>query len=74
MTSAIADHMGLDLDVNRGELEELKQHVMPETVLDKLDDLKPSSSKVTKMCGVSDPRVRAAYRAGCRRQVNHRLA
>ena len=39
LTSAIADHLGLDLDVDRGELEELKQHVMPETVLDKLDDL-----------------------------------
>jgi uncharacterized membrane protein len=39
LTSAIADHLGLDPDVDRGEIEELKQHVMPETVLDKLDDL-----------------------------------
>jgi uncharacterized membrane protein len=39
LTSAIADHLGLDLDVDRSELEELKQHIMPETVLDKLDDL-----------------------------------
>jgi uncharacterized membrane protein len=39
LTSAIADHLRLELDVDRGELEELKQHVMPETVLDKLDDL-----------------------------------
>lgn len=39
LTSAIADRLGLDSGVDRGELEELKQHVMPETVLDKLDDL-----------------------------------
>ncbi len=39
LTSAIADYLGLDPDIDRGELEELKQHVMPETVLDKLDDL-----------------------------------
>jgi uncharacterized membrane protein len=39
LTSAIADRLELDLGEDRGELEEFKQHVMPETVLDKLDDL-----------------------------------
>ena len=39
MATAIADHLGLNPDVDRAELEELKQHVAPETVLEKLDDL-----------------------------------
>jgi uncharacterized membrane protein len=39
IVTAIADHLGLEPDVDRKELEELKQHVAPETVLDKIDDL-----------------------------------
>ena len=34
LVTAIADHLGLNPDVDREELEELKQHVAPETVLD----------------------------------------
>jgi hypothetical protein len=37
--TTIADHLGLDPHVDREELEELKQDVAPEMVLDKLDDL-----------------------------------
>jgi uncharacterized membrane protein len=36
IVTAIADHLGLAPVVDREELEELKQHVAPETVLDKL--------------------------------------
>jgi hypothetical protein len=39
LVTAIADHLGLDPDVDREELEELKQDVAPEIVLDKLEDL-----------------------------------
>jgi uncharacterized membrane protein len=39
LATAIADHLQLNPDVDREELEELKQHVTPEMVLDKLDDL-----------------------------------
>jgi uncharacterized membrane protein len=39
LATAIADHLGLNPDVDRAELEELKQHVAPETVLEKIDDL-----------------------------------
>jgi uncharacterized membrane protein len=39
IVTAIADHLGLEPDLDREELEELKQHVAPETVLDKLEDL-----------------------------------
>jgi uncharacterized membrane protein len=38
LATAIADHL-LNPDVDRAELEELKQHVASETVLEKLDDL-----------------------------------
>jgi uncharacterized membrane protein len=40
LVTAISDHLGLNPDVNREELEELKQDVAPKMVLDKLDDLK----------------------------------
>jgi uncharacterized membrane protein len=33
LTSTIADHLRLDPDVDRGELEELKQQVTPENGL-----------------------------------------
>jgi uncharacterized membrane protein len=39
IVTAIADHLGLDVDLDREESEELKQHVAPETALDKLEDL-----------------------------------
>jgi uncharacterized membrane protein len=39
LVTAIADHLGLNPDVDREELEELKQDVAPEMVLDKLEDL-----------------------------------
>jgi uncharacterized membrane protein len=39
LATAIADHLGLNPDVDREELEGLKQHIAPETVLDKLDHL-----------------------------------
>ena len=39
LVTTIADHLGLDPDVDREELDELKQDVAPEMVLDKLDDL-----------------------------------
>jgi uncharacterized membrane protein len=39
IVTAIADHLGLDPDLDREELEELKQDVAPEMVLDKLEDL-----------------------------------
>ena len=39
LVTAIADHLGIEPKVDREELEELKQDVAPETVLDKLNDL-----------------------------------
>jgi uncharacterized membrane protein len=39
LVTAVADRLGLDVDVDREELEELKQDVAPEMVLDKLEDL-----------------------------------
>ena len=39
LVTARADHLGLNRDVDREELEELKQDVAPEVVLDKPDDL-----------------------------------
>lgn len=38
IVSAIAEHLGLNEAVDRKEVEELKQEVAPETVLDKIED------------------------------------
>jgi uncharacterized membrane protein len=38
MVTAIAEHLGLDPDVGREELDELKQDVAPEKVLDKIEN------------------------------------
>jgi uncharacterized membrane protein len=41
LVSSIADHLGVKAEVDRHEIEELKQDVAPEAVLDKLDNLEP---------------------------------
>jgi uncharacterized membrane protein len=38
LVSAIAERLGIDLDADRRELDELKQEIVPETVLDKIED------------------------------------